>query len=78
MVDVNFVDGEPRARTVTCLECGTVMGGEDQPDPYSHMLHCLNVAPDAVARIRETADASKTENGKRVVHLCNFILGGTQ
>lgn len=65
------------ARSVRCLECGTELGDVSQPDPYSHMLGCLNVAPDAVARIREVADASRTENGKRVVHLCDFILRGT-
>lgn len=61
--------------TTTCLECGTMVGGSNGKDAYSHMLGCLNVAPDAVARIRETADASRTENGKRIVHLCDFILG---
>ncbi len=60
--------------TVTCMECQTVLGGEGQPDPYSHMLHCLNVTPDKVERIMEVADSNKTENGKRVVHLCRFIL----
>lgn len=64
--------------TVTCLECGTELGGDGRPDPYSHMLHCLNVSPDKVERIREVANASRTENGKRVAHLCDFILGGTQ
>lgn len=65
-------------KTVVCLECGTELGGEGQPDPYSHMLHCLNVTPDKVERIREVAQANRTENGKRVAHLCDFILGGTQ
>lgn len=64
-----------RAST-TCLECGTIVGGSSGKDAYSHMLGCLNVEPDAVDRIRERADASRTENGKRVVHLCDFILGG--
>lgn len=64
-------------RSTTCLECGTVVGGVGGKDAYSHLLGCLNVSPDAVDRIRETADASRTENGKRVVHLCDFILGGT-
>ena len=73
-----FFRPEPvRALSVTCLECGTALGGEGQPDAYSHMLHCLNVTPDAVARIKETAVAGRTENGKRVAHLCDFILGGT-
>lgn len=62
-------------RQTACLECGTVVGGEKGKDAYSHMLGCLNVEPDAVARIREKADASRTENGKRIVHLCDFILG---
>lgn len=62
--------------SVRCLECGTICGGSSGKDAYSHMLGCLNVEPDAVDRIRERADASRTENGKRVVHLCDFILGG--
>ena len=64
----------PVATSVTCMECGTELGGEGQPDAYSHMLHCLNVTPDKVERIMEVADSNKTENGKRVVHLCKFIL----
>lgn len=66
-----------QSASVTCLECGTRLGGTSTKDAYSHMLHCLNVSPDSVARIRETAEASRTENGKRIVHLCDFILGGT-
>lgn len=65
-----------REKTITCLECGTVVGGEGNPDPYKHMLGCLNVQPDAVERIKVSATQAGNENGKRVIHLCDFILGG--
>lgn len=45
-------------------------------DTYSHMLGCLNVGPGHVERIKEEAESSRTENGKRVVHLCEAILDG--
>ncbi len=61
-------------RSVTCLECGKELGGTDQPDPYKHMIKCLNVEPDAVTRIVDVAKAAANENGRRVIHLCNFIL----
>ena len=45
-------------------------------DTYSHMLGCLNVEPGAVERIKESAESARTENGKRVAHLCAAILDG--
>lgn len=65
---------EAKGTIVTCLECGTQLGGPKQPDIYSHMLHCLNVEKGAVHRIREAAIQAGNENGKRVVHLCDAIL----
>lgn len=59
---------------VVCQECGTRCGGTFGKDTYSHMLGCLKVQPGAIDRIRESAQASRTENGKRVVHLCDALL----
>lgn len=63
-----------QATEVTCLECGTLCGGENGKDTYAHMLGCLHVEPGAVERIREAGLASRTVNGERVVHLCNALL----
>lgn len=59
---------------VVCEECGTNCGGAEGKDTYSHMLGCLKVQPGAIDRIRESALSSRTENGKRVVHLCDALL----
>ncbi len=59
---------------VKCIECGTICGGESGKDTYSHMLGCLHVEPGPIERIKETALASRTENGKRVAFLCDALL----
>ena len=66
----------PDDKAVTCQECGTVLGGRNQPDIYKHMLHCLNVEQGKVERIKNQAIANGDENGKRVAYLCDAILGG--
>ena len=59
---------------VECQECGTALGGDSGKDTYSHMLHCLKVAPGPLERIREAALGARNENGKRVVHLVDAML----
>lgn len=61
--------------TIECMECGTVLGGDGGKDPYSHLLGCLNVEPNALHRIKTQAIANGNENGKRVLHIVNFLLG---
>lgn len=59
---------------VTCLECGTVLGGGSGKDAYKHLLHCLHVEPDALERIREAAVQVGNEHGKRVIHIVDALL----
>ena len=63
------------AGEITCLECGKVMGGQTSIDPYKHMLRCLHVEPDNLARIREQAEGARNENGRRILHILNHIEG---
>jgi len=53
----------------SCKECGQLLGGQGGKDPYKHILRCLHVEPDSLQRIREQAEASRTENGRRVLHI---------
>lgn len=52
-----------------CLECGTVVGGENGKDPYKHLLLCLHVEPDNLDRIRDVATSERNEHGRRVLHI---------
>lgn len=66
----------PDTTVVTCLECGMKLGGKGQPDPYKHLLNCLNVEPDALARIKSVAEREVNgEHGRRVLHIVNAIIG---
>lgn len=62
------------ATQVVCQECGTRCGGLYGKDTYAHMLGCLHVGPGAIQRIRESALASRTENGSRIAYLCDALL----
>lgn len=65
-----------KTKLVTCLECHTDLGGDGRPDPYSHMLHCLNVEPDALDRIKLVAEReANAEHGRRIIHIIDAILG---
>lgn len=58
---------------VKCLECGTLLGGEGNPDPYKHMLHCLNVEPDALDRIKATCLEHPNEHSRRILHIIEAV-----
>lgn len=58
---------------VICQECHTPLGGNTGKDIFKHMLHCLKVEKDSLARIRQTADAARNENGRRIIHLINAL-----
>ena len=58
-----------------CLECGQILGGQSGKDPYKHLLRCLHVEPDSLQRIREQAEGSRNENGRRVLDILNHIEG---
>ncbi len=60
---------------ITCLECGKVMGGQTTINPYKHMLRCLHVEPDNLQRIREQAEGARNENGRRILHIIDYIEG---
>lgn len=66
------VDNNP---IVTCQECQTKLGGKTGKDVYSHLLICLNVEPNALHRIKTSALAAGNENGKRIIHLVDALLG---
>lgn len=59
---------------VTCIECGTHLGGDTPKDPYSHLLVCLHAAPDSLERMKETAERARSENGRRIVHIVDAML----
>lgn len=63
---------------VTCLECGTFLGGHTGKDPYKHMLGCLNVEPDSLARIKDAAEAERNEHGRRVLHIVSALLSSEE
>jgi len=58
----------------TCLECGTVVGGENGKDPYKHLLLCLHIEPDAHDRIRDNALSERNEHGRRVLHILDGMV----
>jgi len=60
---------------ISCQECGQLIGGSTSRDPYKHMLRCLHVEPDSLQRIREQAEGARNENGRRVLHIVNYIEG---
>lgn len=60
---------------ITCMECNTLLGGDLGKDPYSHLLGCLNVEPNALHRIKSVAMAKGNENGRHILHIVNFLLG---
>ena len=60
---------------VTCQECHTKLGAKTGKDIYSHLLGCLNVEQNALHRIKTNAIAAGNENGERILHLVNALLG---
>lgn len=60
---------------VTCMECGTTVGGKTGKDIFSHMVTCLHVELNTLDNIRDIADAQKNENGRRVIHLLDALQG---
>ena len=58
---------------VKCLECGTVCGGTEGKDTWKHLITCLQVDPDNLDRVRETAEQMRSERGRRIIHLVNAL-----
>jgi len=61
------------ASPLICKECGQSLGGDTGKDPYKHMLRCLHVEPDSLQRIREQAEGARNENGRRILHILDYI-----
>ncbi len=64
----------PSSPENTCIECGTVVGGENGKDPYKHLLLCLHIEPDALDRIRDNALSERNEHGRRVLHILDGMI----
>jgi len=58
---------------VACQECGTIVGGGTTKDPYSHLLVCLKAEGGSLARMREAAERSRSERGRRIIHILDVI-----
>ena len=60
---------DPRQPEVTCLECGTKLGEGTTKDVFSHLVTCLQVAPNSLENIADTARDTKNEHGRRVLYI---------
>lgn len=63
---------------IVCEECGSQLGGQYGKDPYSHLLGCLIVEPNALHRIRANAIASGNKNGERILHIVDALLAAQE